>query len=157
MLVYYKYFHAKKLGSSMEGVELHTKAAQAVQAAQESAKKSQQEQQESNEPHHPSHHAHAVFNCVLPTSAGTKKKKMPSILPPPPVMPQATNPSSLYADNSLSSTAAETDSFGRAKVPFWKEPLPQQLQFHGQNDANLQANGHSQIYANSLADCKYVA
>ena len=26
MLVYYKYFHAKKLGSTMEGMELHTKA-----------------------------------------------------------------------------------------------------------------------------------
>ena len=33
MLVYYKYFHAKKLGSSMEGVELHNKAAAAAAAA----------------------------------------------------------------------------------------------------------------------------
>lgn len=128
MLVYYKYFHAKKLGSTMEGMELHTKAVEA--AAKLPA-----------ESDHPSHHPHAVFNCVLPVpAAGAKKKKMPSILPPPPVMPRE-------------ATAGAAD--GRAKVPFWKEPLPVQMTQQSLPPTNPpHTNGVHPVYANSTDECK---
>lgn len=59
-----------------------------------------------NSPSYYSHHNHAVFNCVLPHQAA-KKKKLPSILPPPPVIQKQVAPA------------------GAVKMqPFWKEPLP---------------------------------
>ena len=74
MLVYYKYFHAKKLGSSMEGVELHNKAAAAAAAAAASHRHEDPQQLGSgsgnklSSPHHqrndPSIHPHAgIYHC----------------------------------------------------------------------------------------------
>ena len=113
MLLYYRYFHATKLGN-VESLELTSKP-----------------RAQNNPNTDISAHPHAVFNCVLPTTA-TKKKKMPSILPPPPVMPRST----------------ETSPPGKAKTPFWKEPLPVQ------NGGLSSDSSQQQIYANE-PECKH--
>ena len=122
MLLYYKYFHATKLGPiethefSMKGRQTKLNfsndicSSNGVNGGQNTSTMSSDDTQN----HQVHHHQQAVFNCVLPhqMQGNTKKKKMPSILPPPPaIMTSSDNPPALGI---------------KAKTPFWKEPLPMQ-------------------------------
>ena len=138
MLLYYKYFHATKLGP-IDTHEFAVKGRQTKlnfsndicssganggsidnQINQNSSNESTMNHQTYNNHHHPHHHQQAVFNCVLPhqMQSNTKKKKMPSILPPPPTVIMSTTSAS-------KDTPTSSNAFGqKAKTPFWKEPLP---------------------------------
>ena len=94
MLLYYKYFHATKLGPiethefSMKGRQTKLNFSNDICSSngvggQNTSTMSSDDTQN----HQVHHHQQAVFNCVLPhqMQGNTKKKKMPSILPPPPL------------------------------------------------------------------------
>ena len=115
MFLYYKYFHATKLGP----IETHEFAVKGGQTkfnfsndicSNGAAQGATSTMNSDNAHHH--HHHQAVFNCVLPhqMQANAKKKKMPSILPPPPTI--------------MTGSDDTPPSQMKAKTPFWKEPLP---------------------------------
>ena len=158
MLLYYKYFHATKLGPietheiSMKGRQTKLNFSNDICSngvGQHTSTMSSDDAQN----HEIHHHQQAVFNCVLPhqMQGNAKKKKMPSILPPPPaIMTTSTeNPSS--------------SSLGiKSKTPFWKEPLPNtqndssnagqdfnHAQTNGGNQQNGQINPNMMPYLNN--------
>ena len=130
MLLYYKYFHATKLGPietheiSMKGRQTKLNFSNDICSngggvnGQNTSTMSSDDVQD----HQVHHHQQAVFNCVLPhqMQGNTKKKKMPSILPPPPSI--------------MTSTENSTSVNTKAKTPFWKEPLP--LRAHSEESPN---------------------
>ena len=117
MLLYYKYFHATKLGPietheiSMKGRQ--TKLNFSNDICSNGGQHTSTMSSDDTQNHEVHHHQQAVFNCVLPhqMQGNAKKKKMPSILPPPPAITATSteNPSTLGI---------------KSKTPFWKEPLP---------------------------------
>ena len=139
MLIYYKYFHATKLGPiethefSMKGRQTKLNfsndiCSNGVGAQNTSTLSSSDDAQN----YQIAHHQQAVFNCVLPhqMQGNTKKKKMPSILPPPPAI--------------MTSSNASPSSGLKSKTPFWKEPLPLQPHIdedHG-NHHNFSPSDH---------------
>ena len=119
MLLYYKYFHATKLGPidthefAVKGRQTKLNFSNDICSNGVGGHATSTMSSDDTQHHQIHHHQQAVFNCVLPhqMQGNTKKKKMPSILPPPPAIMTADNPSSEGI---------------KAKTPFWKEPLPLQ-------------------------------
>jgi len=119
MLLYYRLFHTSKISSAFQRSDV-TETNSASANCQNRNGKSHNNSEKVDMTEYSNNQA--VFNCVL-NPAMRKKKKIPSVLPPPP-LDGSTSTTSVSGQVSNGQATSGYLTSGKSATPFWKEPLP---------------------------------